>query len=98
VRGDHFGGDVAGKDDILGWGGEALWRDHVPALRSMENPSLPDYLIAQLGEDGIKNNATRAADLLRLGMIADRARYADALAAWWRTHPSRRRMTCGRRP
>lgn len=75
------------KDDILGWGAEALWRDHVPAFRSMEHPSLPDFLIAQLGEDGIMNNATRGADLLRLGMIEDSTRYTDALAAWWRTHP-----------
>lgn len=72
------------KDETLGWGAEALWRDHVPGMRSTTRADLPDYLVAQLGEDSIANNATRAADLLRLGMISDRERYVDALAGWWR--------------
>ncbi len=72
-------------DRRLGWGAGPLAS---AAVESSAGSGFARRLLEQFGDDGVKHNGTRGADLFRLGMIADPQGFRPALLEGWVRTPA----------
>lgn len=75
------------RDRDLGWGAGPL---AAAAIESSNGAGFAHRLMDQFGEDAVKHNATRGADLFRLGLVAGVPTFRAALLERWARTPGPR--------